>query len=252
MKNTNKYLLTLFLTSLVTVGLAGCSENKSANSSASDSDTPNLVDETSQQETERVIPSTANALPQGDPNTSLDHYKKLTSNTDVMFVYYALSAMPVNYDNIAQGYSQDYRDTNDDFKKQDILKALKPRIDQEITLAKSARYLKIKQERFRLDKYDFQAKGFPQSAISNQLYFGEYYSGPSYKVLLTNSEDFKLLKVADEAKARVIENKRSKNEDMNLVFYVYAQDVDPNERFVKGQIMKVALQDKNGTELFSQ
>lgn len=56
----------------------------------------------------------------------------------------------------------------------------------------------------------------------------------------------------EEAKARLIEEKRSKYEQLDLVVYVYAQDADLNNNYVKTQVMHIALLDSQGNELFAQ
>lgn len=243
MKSTKKSLLLICFISLI-VGLVGCSKKDDANNTTDKSGTPNLADAMSQKGKEQAAIS---ALPEGNASTPLSQYKELTGDNDIMFVYYALSSLPVDYDKVLMSYSDDYRRASDEFKKQDILKALKPKLDQEIAAAKNARYLKMTWDNFSLRKYDFQAKGFP-----NELSNGSNLGWGAYRLAFTNGDNFKFYKVEDEAKARMIEEKRSKYETLNLVVYVYAQDADLNEKYIKTQVMKVALQDKHGTELFSQ
>lgn len=246
MKNTKKSLL-LICSIVLIAGLVGCSKKDDTSNTADKTGTPNLADAMSQKGQEQAAIS---ALPKGDANTPLSQYKELTSGSEIMFAYYALSSLPTDYDKVLSSYSQDYRGASDEFKKQDILKALKPKVDQEIASAKTARHLKMTWGRFNLGKYDFQAKGFPQSDLSNNSNFG--WNDSDYRLAFTNADNFKIFKVEDEAKARLIEEKRSKYEELNLVVYVYAQDADLNETRVKAQVMKVSLQDKHGTELFSQ
>lgn len=191
----------------------------------------------------------ANALPQGDKNTPNDAYVEITSGEQITFIYYGMAKMPVDYAKIAEIYP-DYRNANDEFKKQDILNALKPRIDQEIQKGKTTQYYKIIWNNFRLDQYDFSAKAFPQSEIASGSTFG--WNDSSYRIAFTNPDDFKLFKVEDEAKARVIADKRSKYQDMHLVAYGFVQEADLIDKTVKLQIQKVVLTDKNGTELMSQ
>jgi hypothetical protein len=147
-------------------------------------------------------------------------------------------------------YSEDYRRASDEFKKQDILNALKPKIDQEIAVAKNARYLKMTWNGFRLNKYDFPAKGFPQDSLGNNSNLG--WDNYGYRLAFTNGDNFKLFKIEDESKARLIEEKRSKHEQFDLVVYVYAQDADLNNKYIKTQVMHVSLLDSHGNELFAQ
>lgn len=143
-------LLTMILT------IAACGKEVSENHAENDNK-PNLADAMS---SEGKAQAAIAAMPKGEMNTPLSQYKELTSDNDIMFAYYALSSVPVDYDKVLVNYSEDYRRASDEFKKQDILSALKPKIDQEIAAAKNARYLKMTWNGFRLNKYDFQAKVF--------------------------------------------------------------------------------------------
>lgn len=245
MKNLKKLILTLCMTTLI-LNVIGCS-NENANQPENSNKAANLADVMSSKGQELAA---AAAMPQGNVNTPLDQYKELTSDNDIMFAYYALSSIPVDYDKVLMSYSNDYRLASDEFKKQDILNALKPKIDQEIAFAKNSRYLKMTWNGFRLNKYDFHAKGFPQDALGNNSHLG--WENYGYRLTFTNGDSFKLFKVQDEAKARLIEEKRSKYEQFDLVVYVYAQDADLNEKHVKTQILHVQLLDARGNELFSQ
>lgn len=243
MNNVNKFSLTLCLTAVILSGV-GCSKKDSADAN---NVTPNLADAMS---VEGKAQAAVAAMPQGNVNTPLAQYKELVSDNDIMFAYYALSSISVDYDKVLMSYSEDYRRASDEFKKQDILKALKPKVDQEIAIAKNARYLKMTWNGFNLKKYDFQAKAFPQDDLGNSSNLG--WQNYGYRLAFTNGDNFKLFKVEDEAKARIIEEKRSKYEQFNLVVYVYAQDADLNNKFVKSQVMHVSLLDSHGNELFAQ
>ena len=246
MNNLNKFLLSLCLTTTILSG-SGCSKEGGANLSDNNNGAPNLADAMSTKGKEQAALA---AMPQGNVNTPLDQYKELTSDNDIMFAYYALSSIPVDYDKILMSYSDDYRRASDEFKKQDILKALKPKVDQEVTTAKNSRYLKMTWNGFNFKKYDFQAKGFSQDSLANSSSLG--WQNYGYRLAFTNGDNFKLFKVEDEAKARLIEEKRSKYEQFDLVVYVYAQDADLNNKYIKTQVMHVSLLDSHGNELFAQ
>lgn len=249
MNNFNKYALTLCITSAFMLG-AGCSkqnDNNNANTADSNKVAPNLADAMSAKGQAQAAVA---AMPHGDANTPLSAYKEISSDNDIMFAYYALSSIPIDYDKVLTSYSKDYRYAADAFKKQDILNALKPKVDEQIAAAKTARYLKMTWNGFNLGKYDFQNKGFPQNDLSSRSNLG--WDGYGYRLTFTNGDDFKLLKVVDEAKARLIEEKRSKYERFDLVVYVYAQDADLNEKYVKTQVMHISMLDKDGNEIFAQ
>ena len=240
MMTTKKTTLIAICMALV-AGIVGCSKNTSETTAAADKAAPSLADATSPK---GVQQATVNALPKGNPATAADQYKDLNENS-LMFTYCALSSLPVDYSQILVNYSRDYVTTSDEFKKHDIETALKPKIDQEIAAAKSARYLKVSWGHFKLGQYDFQAKGF-STDLNNDTSFG--WNG-SYRMNFSNGNDFKLLKVDDESKSRAIEALRSKYQQFTLIAYVFAQDVDLNQHTVKAQIMKISLQDSKGNEL---
>lgn len=191
------------------------------------------------------------ALPKGDRNVPLESYQELTSGNQLMFLYSGISGMPIDYDKLASAYSNEYRSTNDGFKKQDVLNALKPRIDSEIERAKTHRYIKYISGNDRpLDSYDFKQQGF---SVNDRLVlpgnYSYYNDNASYRISFTNGQQFRFIKVTDQAKARQIEDFISKHQNLTLVAYVFAQDVDPNDMIVKSEIVKLKLLDPQGNEL---
>lgn len=251
MKTLNKYLLKLVLVCCVVSTILGCSKSETADSKNNqDVAVPNLTDAMSKDGQEKAA---ANALPQGNVDTPLSEYRLVSDSNAVMFTYYALSDVPPDYPKILMSFSNEYRSSNDEFRKQDILKGLQPKVDQEISEAKAGRYLKVKFDGFSIDKYDFTSQGFPQREIQENSNFGWYGSySANYRLEFTNGDEFKLLKVSNEQLARTIEDKRSRHEGFDVVLYIYAQDVDMNNSHVKAKIMKLSLQDKHGNELLTQ
>ena len=251
MKNSKFNSLAILATTSLIL-LSGCSKSgKSDNQAANQpsTDKPSLSAALSPQ---GVKAAAIAALPQANPNTPLDQYTPLTSGNQLMFLYYGLSSMPVDYEKIAQKYSQEYRSTSDVFKQKDILNALKPRIDAEIAQAKNNRYFMMRGDA-NLSNYDFNAEDFPNNdALLSSGGYGYFYDNNGYHYSFTNGADFKMLKVADEAKARQIEGMVNKYPSMKIVYYAYAQDIDPNSMTVKAQIVKVKLLDASGNELYAQ
>lgn len=237
--------LTVVITALV---CSGCSEKNIAdNSKETDTKRP----------TEHPVPS--EALPKGDPNHPLADYKEILSNNDVMFTYYALSTEPTDYTKVLNNYSPEYWSTSDQFKKRDLTASLKPEADQEILARKEARHIKLKvNATWKVKKYDFEKKGFPQTAITNQTRFGwdskEWINSNkialSYFIAFTNDDHFKILKVEDEQVARVIEQKLK--EDLSFIVYGFVQKADPKEPLLWMQVLKISLLDNNGVEMLSR
>lgn len=185
--------------------------------------------------------------PQADPATPDSQYAETESGNQLMFLYYALSDMPVDYEAIAKAYSSDYRSTSDAFRKQDIMNSLKPRIDAEIARAKTARYF-IYEIRPELQHYDFAGKAF---AIKNlQAGYSWYVSDNSqYQLTFPNADAYSKLRVDDETLARSIEGMVGKYPSPALRIYGFAQGVDLNKKWVKAQIVKIELRDARGSRL---
>jgi len=236
-----KFLIAMLLTSSVVMG---CS--KSADKA---SDKPvSLQDALSNSGKQAAANS---VLPKANPATPLDQYVKLTSGNQLMFMYFGLSNMPVDYEEIAKSYSKDFRRTGDAFKKQDMLKALTPKIDSEIANAKQLRYF-VTDTDVSLGSYDFNQKSFSvRNGMSPDAYF-YFYDNGDYRYSFTNGDQFTALKVSDENLARQIESMITKYQSMKLVFYAYAQDADPSNHQIKSQIVKVQLLDGRGNILLTQ
>lgn len=198
-------------------------------------------------------PPPSKALPKADAATPLTSYVKLEEGNQLMFMYYALSGLPVDYEKIAERYSREYQNTSDGFKRQDILTALKPRIDGEIEKAKAGRYFiytiggAIK---YTLNPYDFASKAFP---LNDNIWSSDAHSyfndNPSYKFSFTNGEEFKTLHVEDTEAARKIEGMISGYKDAKLTIYAFAQDADPSKGLIKAQIVKMQFSDTKGKDL---
>lgn len=198
---------------------------------------------------EAVKAAAAKTTQQGDPARPLTDYREIASGNDLMFLYYGMLAIPVDYDKVTQIYSDDYRRTSDAFKKQDIVTSLKPRIDGQIEAARNARYVVWTIDSpysALLNSYQMESKGFPVRELSPTSYY--YYSdnASGYHISFTNAENFKLLPVADEGRARTIEGLVSKNRGMRMRIYAFVQDADPSNTTVKAQIMKIKLSGING------
>jgi hypothetical protein len=196
------------------------------------------------------------ALSKADTSTPLASYVKLEDGNQLMFMYYALSGLPVDYEKIAGQYSREYRETSDGFKKQDILTALKPRIDGEIEKAKNGRYFIYTTGgaiKYTLDPYDFNSKSF---SLNQNIWSPEAYSyfndNSSYKFSFTNGEEFKTLHVEDAEVARKIEGMISGYKDAKLTIYAFSQDADPSKGQIKAQIVKMQFTDAKGKDLLSK
>lgn len=232
-------------------GLAGCKDKTAAPGDAAA--TPNLADAAKPAVVAEQVKEQARAsLPKGDPNTPAASYVDIDSGNQIMFAYLATAGMPIDYNDVAGSYSRDYTSTSDEFKKNDLLKALKVKIDAGVAQAAQQRYVKL-EIGDPVGKYDFEKKGFPlDSSVWEKGSYRYYGDNGNYKIGFNNGANFRYLSVPEEDKARVIEGLRSKYQAMRTVVYGYVQDADISRKVVLAQILKVELTDKNGNVLATQ
>jgi hypothetical protein len=104
----------------------------------------------------------AACAPKADKSVPFSSYQKLTDGKQLMFAYYAASTAPVEYEKVAAILEpQKYVYEQDEFKRRDVLAALKPQIDAAVEKAKQSKYYKIAVgSSSDLDKYDFESKSF--------------------------------------------------------------------------------------------
>ena len=189
----------------------------------------------------------AASLPQADAATPATHYVDITSGNQLMYSYIALSGVPPDYAAVAQRISRDYASSNDAFRKQDVLDALKAQIDARVSEAKSKRYLRYQiNGQGALAPYAMDKAGFPAKFADAGTYYYMYDNG-DYKLAFTNGDAYSLLKVGQDA-ARKIEAARSGYKDFAIIVYAYAQEADMASNQLKAQIVKVAVK-LNGEEI---
>jgi hypothetical protein len=240
----------LIIGAAIAAAAAGCSKKEDAPAAApaAAAPAPTLADATGAQ---GVAAAAQASLPKGDPATPLSSYQKINSGNTIMFLYHGILNLPTQYDKVAEAYSAEYRQTSDGFQRKDILKALQPRIDQEINRAKGNRYVILEQDGYSLlSRYDFDKKSFGVNEMSDDR-FTYFNDNSRYTLGTTNAAAFSSLPVADEAVARKIEGHLSKTDKLRMEVYAYAQDADPSNNRVKLEIMKVRLYGP-GNELLAE
>lgn len=230
---------------------AGCGEK--AKTPGAPEVTPNLADAARPEVAAAQVQAQAKAaLPKGDPATPAANYTEIDSGNQLMFAYLGVAGMPIDYNEVASSFSRDYAGASDEFKKNDLLKALKVKIDAGVAQAAQQRYVKIAIPS-PVQKYDFEKKGFPlDSSVWEKGAYRYFGDNNSYKIGFNNGAGFRYLNVPDEDKARVIEGLRSKYEAMHLVVYAYVQDADVSQKVVQAQILRIELADKKGNVLAAQ
>lgn len=190
------------------------------------------------------------AMPQPDANKPLSSYPEIESGMQVMFLYVAASRLPPDYTKLAETFSSEYRETSDSFRKNDLMQAIKPQLEEKIAMAKSAPYgwMEI-DDSDNLGAYDFERKGFPVGEFedSKYRYFNDNYN---YKIGWANYNQLAFLPVADEGTARQIEAMRSKYDNTpRLKVYFFAQSADLDNQRVNALVTRVQITDKSGRVL---
>lgn len=240
-----KYLLTLTsLAAALALTACGKSEPEAAKPEAAK---PSLSDASQSKVQEKAKETLAAKAPRGEQAKALTEYAELDSGKQLMFLNLALSGMPVDYAAIASNISNNYNRESDNFKKNDLLKALTPGIDQEIEAAKSRRYVYMDVSDTPLETFDFNQSAFPMKLLSSgsYRYFNDVYG---YKAQFDHIEPFALLKVSDENQAREIEQLRTKYQ-LHARMYMFAMDVPVGSNNVRFEPMAIEIRDKKGRVL---
>lgn len=192
----------------------------------------------------------ARQLPQPDRSVPLEQYREITSGHELMFLWLAKAGMPVDHAKVADDYSDDYRRMQDAFRKNDLLAALKPRIDEGIAHARQSPYLIWdSSESSLLDHYDFDSKSFPvRASVLRPTAYG-YFNGSRYKIAFSAEPEFQRLKVEDEVLARHIESMIGKYPPLRAKVYAFAQDGEPDSLILRCKIVAIKILTADGQEL---
>lgn len=227
----------------IAVLLSACGKTETTTPAASAPVAANVADLAAKAQ----VKAAAANLPQADAATPTSSYVDITSGHQLMYSYLALSGVPPDYAAVAQRISREYAGSNDAFRKQEVLDALKPQIDAKVNEAKTKRYLRYQiNGQGALSPYAMDKAAFPAKFADAGTYYYMYDNG-DYKLAFTNGDGYSLLKMDQEA-ARKIEAARSSYKDFAIVVYAYAQEADMASNQVKAQIVKVAIK-LNGEEI---
>lgn len=233
------------------LGLSACKDSTAPQQPAAAA--PTLSDATSAKAAEAAKQTVLdNAREKADKSVPLENYQELDSGNQLMYSYLALAGLPINYGEIAASVSTDYARSSDAFQKNDLLKALQPKIDAAVAQAKGRRYFKIVMNE-PVQKYDFENKGFPlNSSVWESGAYRYFNDNSNYRLGFTNGASFRYLLNVPEDTARNIERLRGVYNALNLVVYCFAQEADTASHQVKAEIVKVQVTDKKGTVLAQQ
>ena len=212
---------------------------------------PNPQDPQSVQQAQQA--AHAATLPQPDKGVALDQYVAIKSGEALMYLFYGISKMPPDMNSVAEQISADYRVSNDQFKRQDMLKVLTPRIQANIAEQGQHRYVTWDVEGDVLDHYDFTAKRFPIKPAywnGNSRFF--WNDLPQYQISFSAPNALHDLPVADEGLAREMEGMVSQFHPLRMKIFAFVQDADLNSKTLNAVITHVELSDRTGRLLVKQ
>lgn len=220
--------------------------------SKSDKDAPpiSLSDATSSAQVKKAVEvQKAAEAPKADKSVPLTQYQEMNSGKQLLFSHLAISGMPIDYEKIASFISNEYNHQSDEFKKRDMVNALKSGIDKELAKAKDGRYYYMEISA-NWDKYDFGSKSFSTSDIGgNGRYFRFNDFAVTYRLEWPNAGQFSKLLVPDENQARAIEALRTKYNGIKTRVYFFITDTKLGDTTVLGEITKVQVMDAKGNLL---
>lgn len=190
------------------------------------------------------------SLPTADATRPLDSYPAIKSGQQVMFLYVAASKLPPDFDKLAEAHSRDYRQTSDAFRRSDLLKALRPQLEQGIADAVATPYGWVELDNADLQSYDFERKGFVVGEFSTPGGYRYFNDASSFSYAWANQEQVAFAPVADEAVARELEAMRGNwNSKPRLRVYFFAQSADLNASRVNALVTRVRITDRSGRVL---
>lgn len=250
------------LASLMIVG--GCGEKSAAPPAAPTSVVPPPVQATAPTAAAVSPPVVAPAPPAVSPpppqiaspavpdaNTPAAAYKLIDSNLNLLYIYYAFSGMPIDYEAIATESSQEYRSTSDGFKRQEIMAALKPKIDTQLQEVKTGRYFTVKTNDRALGHYNFDSKSFPVRGITESQYltYSDIANHASQvKASLSNSAIFMNYKEENIDKAKALEARVAQGKAAGpSKLYLFVRDTESaSGKLINFEILRIEIQDRDG------
>lgn len=218
---------------LVLLMVLGCSKEDPAVS-------VNAAQPTAQQPQAAPPAATVRKLPQADKSIPFTQYVEISDGAQVDLMYYAYSGMPVPWEKLAEQKSSEYLYEKDGFRRNDMLKALQPRLAEDIEGFKAKRYFSMLSTG-GLGHYDFASKAFPLTGIQQDQ---AYSFGGGGWIHPVNAGEFQRLKVEDEAKAKELEALVSKSmANGGLKIYFFAQDAEEvsGRKTIQAQITRIEI-----------
>jgi hypothetical protein len=195
---------------------------------------------------------------QPNPRTPDTDFLQLTSAAQVAELYFALSGDDPDYIKLTEMVDPTYSSLQNEFDKRDAVAKNRPLIDKAIEKLKGHHYFRFtigNMSPLPLEHYNFAMRSFHLTTLPPGSGSYLYFDGPGYVTHLgvTNADDYQMLKIQDESKARAIENMLSKPLSSDVVYYLYANDTSNTAAgsllIVECQIVHVVLH-ANGQTLY--
>lgn len=209
---------------------------------------------TSTASAEKAATGKSQTTPSIDRNVPSSSYQLIQNAQQTVVLFHALNDAPLDLNKLIEGYSKEYRETPDAFKKQELVAKLTPEVEAAVAQARQNRYFVIELApeslgngvKSMLDHYDFKQKGFPVKAFLGTKTKDEYQAaadngrtGPSdvpgvmlfptrahgekaFGMLLENAAAFKIAPLADTERAKTIEELVTKKEPIAMRVYAFA------------------------------
>ena len=241
---------TLMLMTASVLALSACKQDSKNTDAGSGTDRPATTGMLGAAADKAKAKAAVAAIPQPDATKALSSYPEIDSGMQIMFLYVAASRLPPDFIKLSETYYSEYRETNDSFRKNDLMQAIRPQLEEKIAIAKSMPYgwMEI-DDSDNLDAYDFERKGFPIDEFESERYryINDAYQ---YKLSWANHGQVAFAPVPDEAVARQLEAMRTNYSDKpKLKIFFFAQSADLNEQKVNAIVTRVQITDKSGRVL---
>ncbi|GEM_PF-3118856 len=172
--------------------------------------------------------------------------RTISYNPSLLFLYQALSGT-IDYNFDASVISCDYSLAQDEFKRQDLMSELKPRIDSEVSGMSKRRYFSFV-ALVTIDQYDFAQRAFPIHGLNQFFNFWiahrpgkNFFPNKNVRVRATNADNFSSYRVSDEATARQLNRKIVQMPRKEAKLYVFALSLDDQPDTIDAQIVKAVF-----------
>lgn len=214
-----------FIGMLAITLVLGCSKTESKENSKMNGGTTTT-------ETSSIDPNVPLSSYAGLDYAGLDDLRDATTDPTFIYAYYAGCNCPVDFEEIASQYDQEFAATTDVFERNRILAALKPKIEEQINKIKGNGGLIKFTYDYQFKGYDFNTKSFhsdmdfahvePKDKFITKE-FATRKNKPEEQYYALKLKDFKELPVTDEAFARKIEARRNEDNGTLHFMLVYAR-----------------------------